>query len=168
MKLVINIKETKTAIKEVDVYRKKKYEGKDVRFTNVNLLKLNEILTESLFYKNDLFINSETLWELMQEIGDSGIHNYHGLTSEDIVTALSQITEAYALLEVELERHAIITTTLSHFEEPLMIIIKIGSGLYSNPNANINKIITIYAKRDIEEYIKKRMPKKILFYNNKK
>ena len=46
MKLVINIKETETAIKEVDAFRTKKYVNKDVRFTNIHLKKLNEKYVE--------------------------------------------------------------------------------------------------------------------------
>ena len=163
MKLVINIKETKTAIKEVDVYRKKKYEGKDVRFTNVNLLKLNEILSEPLFYKNDVFINSETLWELMQDLGGSGKHNYHDLTAEDIITALKSIAAPYAVIDNQINRYAIITTTLSHFNEPLMIVIEIGGGLFSNSDANINKIVTIYPRNNVDSMLENLTNKKLYY-----
>ena len=72
MKIVINVKEREKAIKEVDVFRKKKYDNKDIRFSNTELKKLNEKMRVNLFNKNDIFISSETLWELMQEVGESG------------------------------------------------------------------------------------------------
>ena len=127
MKTVINVKKREEAIKNVGVFRKKKYENKDIRFTNVNLLEINKLIDKQLFYKNDLFINSETLWELTQPIGESGKHNYHELTPEDIVDSLNSITNPYALFETKLCRYAIITTTLSHFGEPLMAIIEVGA-----------------------------------------
>ena len=138
MKTVINVKKREEAIKNVGVFRKKKYENKDIRFTNVNLLEINKLIDKQLFYKNDLFINSETLWELTQPIGESGKHNYHELTPEDIVDALNSITNPYALFETKLCRYAIITTTLSHFGEPLMAIIEVGASIILNSQANIN------------------------------
>ena len=163
MKLIINIKETENAIKEVDIYKKKKYVNKDVRFTNVNLLQINKLLEEALFSKNDLFINSETLWELMQDIGGFGSHNYHGLTAEDIVTALNSITEPYAIIDNQTNRYAIITTTLSHFDEPLMIVVEVGGGFFSNLHANINKIVTIYPRNNIDSMLEKLTNKKLYY-----
>ena len=163
MKTIINIKEKESAIENVDVFRKKKYENKDIRFSNTDLKKLNEKIRLNLFNKNDLFISSETLWELMQDEGGSGSHNYHGLTAEDIVTALNSITDPFAIIDNKTNRYAIITTTLSHFDEPLMIVIEIGSGLVINKNANINKIVTMYPRSDVETMIEKIIGKKIYY-----
>lgn len=82
------------------------------------MLEINKLIDKQLFYKNDLFINSETLWELTQPIGESGKHNYHELTPEDIVDSLNSITNPYALFETKHSRYAIVTTTLSHYNEP--------------------------------------------------
>ena len=157
MKLVINIKETETAIKEVDAFRIKKYVNKDVRFTNIHLKKLNEKIRRNIFKKNDAYINSETLWDSMQEQGGSDVHNYHELTAEDIVSALSSIAEPYAVLKAKHERYSVITETTTHFGNNLFFIIEIGSGLSSNKNKNINKIVTMHAIGDdsIEKELKK-------------
>lgn len=163
MKTVINIKERENAIKDVDAFRKKKYEGKDVRFTNVNLLAINKLIDRQIFRKNDLFINSETLWELTQPIGCSGTHNYHELTPGDIVDALNSITDPYALFETKRRRYAIITTTMSHFEEPLMAIIEVGASLILNSQANINKVVTIYPKSNVDIMLNGLDKKDVLF-----
>lgn len=170
MKTVINVKEREKAIKEVDVFRKKKYDNKDIRFSNTELKKLNEKMRVNLFNKNDIFISSETLWELMQEIGESGkMHNYHGLTPEDIVDALNSMIDPYAIFETKYARYAIVTTTITHFKEQLMVIIEVGSGVYLDVNANINKIITMYPKRNVDIMLNGLDKKDILFIvNNKK
>ena len=131
--------------------------NKDVRFTNVHLKKLNEKLRKYIFKKNDAYINSETLWDSMQEQGGSGVHNYHELIAEDIVSALSSIAEPYAVLKAKHERYSVITETTTHFGNNLFFIIEIGSGLSSNKNKNINKIVTMHAigGDSIEKELKK-------------
>ena len=168
MKTIINVKEKESAIENVDVFRKKKYENKDIRFINVNLLEINKLLDKQIFYKNDLYINSETLWELMQDVGDGGKHNYHGLTAEDIVDALNSIADPYALFETKFSRYAIITITISHFREPLMAIIEVGAGLYLDINVNINKIVTMYPKRNVDIMLNGLDKKDILFVKTNK
>ena len=44
-----------------------------------------------------------------------------------------------------------------------MIVIETNSGLIVNNNANINKIVTIYPKSDIDNYLSKLKNKDILF-----
>jgi hypothetical protein len=150
MKIIINVKENESAISQIDEFKKKKYIGKDIRFTNVDMIVLNETISKPIFYKNDLFISSETLWEIMQPLGEANKHNYHELTAKDIVEALNSINKPYALFETKNSRYAIVTTTMSHFNEPLLFIIEVGSGLYANFEANINKIVTIYPKSNVD------------------
>ena len=162
-KVVINVKDTENAIEAVEAFKKKKYEGKDIRFTNVNMISLNEKFRKKLFSKNDLFIDSTALWEMMQDIGGEGAHHFHGFSSKDIIDALVAISEPYAIIEVEYERHAVITTAITHFNEQIMIIIKIGSRIYSQANANINKLITMYPKSDVDKTLSKIDKKSILY-----
>ena len=167
MKIVINVKEKETAINTIDEFRKKKYVGKDIRFINVNMVNLNKTLSKPIFDKNDLFIGSETLWEIMQPLGESNKHNYHELSAEDIVDALNSINTPYAVFETKNSRYAIVTTTISHFSEPLLFIIEIGSGLHANIDANINKVVTIYPKSNIDIMLKGLNPKDKLFVKTK-
>ncbi len=161
----INIK-SKKALKQVEQFKKKNYTPVDIRLQNVNLKTLNKIIMFDLFDKNDLFINSTTLWELMQPIGDSGSHNYHGLLPEDILDALNSLETPNYILKVKQDRYAIIPVTISSYNEPLMVIVEIGGALIKNKNANINRVVTIYPKSDIEDMVNKMKTEDILF--NKK
>ena len=167
MNKIINIKNKKEAIKSLTLYKEKQYVLTDIRFINVHLREINKLLESDIFDKNDLFINTISLWELMQPIGDKGGHNYHDLSPEDIVDALSSITEPYCILKTEISQYAILSTTISHFGEPLMVIIEVGAGLDRNINANINKLITMFPKRDIDKSLEHKDQKDILYIKPK-
>ena len=167
MNRIINIQNKKEAVESLQKFKEKKYVLVDVRFINVHLREINVLLEQDIFSKNDLFINSVSLWELMQPLGDKGSHNYHDLTPEDIVDALSSITEPYCILKTEYSQYAILSTTLSHFDEPLMVIIEVGSGLDKNINANINKLVTMFPKSDIDRTIKNMDKRNVLYVDPK-
>lgn len=162
MNKIINIK-SKKAIKEINAFKEKRYSLVDIKFENVHLRDINKLLSDELFDKNDLYINSVTLWELMQPIGSAGTHNYHNLTPNDIFEAINSISKPACVLKVKRDRYAIIPVTISSFNEPLMVVIEIGGELINKQNANINKIVTIYPKSDIDAYLLKVNPKNILF-----
>ena len=162
MNKIINIK-TNKAIKEIRAFKEKEYASCDVKFTNVHLKELNKILKIELFSKNDVYVNATTLFELMQPSGKSGVHNYHDLTPEDIFNALNNLLEPECVLKVKKERYAVVPTYVSSLNEPLMVIIELNSGLIVNKNANINKIVTIYPKSNLEEYLEKIQEKEILY-----
>lgn len=162
MNKVINIK-TKKAIKEIREFKIKKYTPVDVKFENIHLRELNKLTSVELFDKNDLYINSYTLWELMQPIGSSGAHNYHELKAEDIFNALNNLINPQCVFKVKSERIAIIPVFVSSFDEPLMVVVEIGSGLIKNKKANINKVVTMYPKSNLEEYLEKMNSTDILY-----
>ena len=167
MNRIINILNKKEAVESLTDYKNKKYVLADVRFENVHLREINKLLEHDIFSKNDLYINTISLWELMQPLGEKGGHNYHDLSPEDIVDALSSITEPYCILKTEISQYAILSTTLSHFGEPLMVIIEVGAGLDKSINANINKLVTMFPKGDIERTIKNMNVKNLLYLNPK-
>ena len=167
MKRTINIANREKAIENLKDYKEKKYVLTDVKFLNVHLREINKLLEFDIFVKNDLFINTISLWELMQPLGDKGGHNYHDLSPENIVDALSSITEPYCILKTEISQYAILSTTISHFGEPLMVIIEVGAGLDKNINANINKLVTMFPKRDIDKSLEHKDPKDILYKSPK-
>ena len=167
MNKTINIANREKAIEDLQNYKEKQYVLTDIRFINVHLREINKLLESDIFDKNDLFINTISLWELMQPIGDKGGHNYHDLSPKDIVDALSSITEPYCILKTEISQYAILSTTISHFGEPLMVIIEVGAGLDRNINANVNKLITMFPKGDIERTIKNMDVKNLLYLKPK-
>ena len=165
MNKIINIK-TKKSIDDIAEFKDNDFAPCDIRFTNIHLKELNKILKIELFSKNDLYVNSTTLHDLMQPKGKSDAHNYHNLKPEDIFNALNNLLEPECVLKVKKERYAVIPTYISSLNEPLMVIIELHSGLIVNKKANVNKIVTIYPKSDLEEYLEKFDEKEILYKKN--
>ena len=160
---IVNIQNKKEAVELLQLFKEKKYVLADVKFENVHLREINKLLEKNIFSKNDLYINTISLWELMQPLGNKGGHNYHDLSPKDIVDALSSITEPYCVLKTEISQYAILSTSISHFGEPLMVIIEVGAGLDKNINANINKLVTMFPKGDIERTVKNMDIKNLLY-----
>ena len=76
MNTVINIY-AKKAKNYLEVFKEKEYEV-DVKFENIHLKKLNTLVKEEMFSKNDLFAGGKTLFDLMQLEKGKDQHNYHG------------------------------------------------------------------------------------------
>ena len=99
----------------------------------------------------------------MQPIGNAGSHNYHELMPEDIFNALNNLLDPQCVIKVKNERYAVIPAYISSFNEPLMVITELNSGLIINKNANVNKIVTIYPKSNLSDYLEKLDEKEILY-----
>ena len=164
---IINIK-SKDALEEVTQFKEKKYVKCDVRFENVNLRDINSLIEINLFAKNDVFVNSDTLWSLMQEDDEKDSHTHHGLTPVDILDAFNNIIRPYCIFKSKYGRIAVILSCLSHYGEPLMAIIEIGVGLIDDMDANINKLVTMYPRRDVDIFIDTIEPKRLLYVNRVK
>ena len=65
------------------------------------------------------------------------------------------------------ERIAIIPVFISSFDESLMVVVEIGSGLIKNKKANINKVVTMYPKSNLEDYLEKMNSTDILYKTKK-
>ena len=163
MNTIINIysKKAKTYIKE---FKEKEYQI-DVRFKNVHLLSLNEIIGFHLFIKNDLFVGGKTLYDLMQPEKGKDQHNFHGLIPEDILEALKNIKTPYSIFESDDGRISIVSSIISHFGHPLAVIIELNAGLKGNTEANVNKLVTMFPVGDIEEFMSKKTVKEIYYLN---
>ena len=161
---IINIK-SDDALEQLTQFKNKKYVMCDVRLENVHLTRISELIGHPLFLKNDLFANSNTLWSLMQDDKENDSHNHHGLTPEDILDALNNIRDPYCVFISKYERIAIVLSCLSHYGEPLMAIIEVGADLIQEKNANINKLVTMYPKRDADVFIDTIDPKRLLYVN---
>ena len=158
----INIQNKKEALFELQRLKEKQYEY-DVKFTNVHLREINALVNMNLFSKNDLFVESNTLWDLMQPLGNSRKHHFHELSPEDILESLNSITTPYCVLKNDKGRIEIISSIQSHFGVQTIVVIELNSGLVVNSNANVNKMVTMIPKRNAEKYIKKFPIKQILY-----
>ena len=168
MKKTINIKNIEEAEVLLNAYKKKKYSPIDIRLTNTHLKKINDYIHIDLFSKNDLFVNSDTLYDIMQPIGGKRRHNYHGLTPIELVEVFYNLVDPYCLYITDLGRLGIISTITSESGFPLISIIEIGAGLIGNVKANINKMVTLYPKDNLKRYLKSRKVVKVLYINEKK
>ena len=164
---IINIKSDE-ALEQLIQFKNKKYVMCDIRLENVNLRKTNEFIRNNLFSKNDLFVNSHTLWSLMNEDedkSDNETHTHHPLTPTDILDALNNMQNPYCVFKTKFGRISIVVSCLSHYGEPLMAIIEVGTGLIEDMDANINKLITMYPFSRINKVIEKLESKELLYLN---
>ena len=106
----INIQNKKETLFELQRLKEKQYDY-DVKFTNVHLREINALVNMNLFSKNDLFVESNTLWDLMQPLGNSRKHHFHELSPEDILESLNSITTPYCVLKNDKGRIEIISPT---------------------------------------------------------
>ena len=141
----INIGNEKATIRVLTIMQSnKKPENYDIRIHNSHIMKLNEVIGKKVFKKDALYIGSETLWEIMQDVGGRGKHHYHGLTPQDVYNALNSLKESNEISLSYDGRYLIVTVATIHDGANLAIIVAPNSSLIKNYNANIIKIITIY------------------------
>ena len=167
MKRIINIKNRTEAENTLIRLKNKKYVGVDVRFSSVHLIRINDFIHKNIFKKNDLFANSETLWEIMQPVGGKGIHNYHGLTAKEIIDVLNSLTNPYCVYNAKNDRYGIVSLIIGECGEPLIVIIEVGAGTIEDKDANINKLVTMYPKDNINDLLSKMDSKDVLYYKQK-
>ncbi len=160
----INIQNKKEANASLQMLKEKQYNC-DIKFTNVHLRKLNKLIKANLFLKNDMFVETGTLWDLMQPLGDSRKHHFHELTPQDILETLQNIIAPYCVLENEEGRIEILSSINSHFGVPLIVVIELNSGLKNKQSANVNKMVTMFPKRNAELYISKFKIDKVYYLN---
>ena len=163
MHRILNIGNKKYAINDLHTYKSNEYVPFDIKITNAHIKDINELTGINLFCKDSLYINSRTLWEIMQPIGGKGNHNYHGLTEDDVYLALESIHNPYAIISSKNNRYSIISIGVSHFNEQLIVVIEKNASLITNAKANVNKVVTIYPKDNIKSYIKAKKKKELLY-----
>lgn len=163
MNIIINLAEKESAINQLTLFRENNYVPFDVRIENSHIKELNDLTGMNLFTKTSLYVDSKTLHELMEPIGGIGSHHFHGLTPEDIYMSLSSIKNPRCVFIDKKERYAFISIELSHFDHPLMLIVEKNAGLQANANARINKVVTIYPKDHLDEFIANIDERKVLY-----
>ena len=166
MNVVINLADKESVIEQLNKLMEKEYVPFDIEISNSHIIELNKKTGIRLFSKNSLYISSTTVHDLMQPQGESGSHNYHGLLAEDIYLALKSVKNPKYVYITKYGRYAIVSVELSHYNVPLMLVIEKGAGIQNDINASVNKVITIYPKNYIDDYIAK-LDKRLLLYENK-
>ena len=118
MKTIINIRNVKQTLQLLNKIKNKKFRSIDIEIINVHLLSINDLARKKIFKNNTLYVNSDTLYELMLPIGVKGSHNSHELVPDDILMMLTNFDNPYCVLEGKNKRYMIVSTKLSHFNEP--------------------------------------------------
>ncbi len=164
MKKFINIKDTKNALKDLEEFRSKRY-STIVKLKNVNLKRINEIIEFTLFRKNDLYVDSDTLFDLMQPKGGRGKHNYHNISPKLFLSAINDLAKPICVLDDGHDKYAIVLMTKYENRDPLLSVIETGCRLDNDLDANINKLVTMYPKEKINNYLSRVKPNKIIYLN---
>ena len=151
----INIGDKVKAINDINQFSLKNYQAIDIEFFNVHLIELNDICKNKLFDKTKLYVRSSTLWELMQPEGEIGKHHFHGLSAEDIYDCIKELADPLCIYSSYNERIVIVTSKENARQEKMILVIEKHSSLENNRDANINKLITVYPKKNIENVILK-------------
>ena len=146
----INITDQEETFDLLFKLKEKKCYDLEVRFKNVDLIKLNKLVKGKPFRKNDLYVNATTLFEIMQPLGSQGRHHYHDLKPEEIHNVLITLQNSKKVIPSIDDRYVVLTTVIASCGHPLIAIIDTHSPLMNDRNANINKLVTLYPK-DIEE-----------------
>ena len=147
-------------------YKEKIFNGTIIRFSNTKLKRLNNLIGKNIFYKNDLFVDATTLYDLMQPEGERGTrHNFHGLQPETIWIVLNQLNSPVCVLNEGINRYAIVLLAKDKDGVPLLTVIQTGCRLGDEESANINKLVTMFRKEKILNFIKSFDIKDIIYLN---
>lgn len=145
---IINIKNRKEALEALLRFKKREKKGIEIKLINIHLCKINELINGKIFFKNDLYVSGETLYDIMQPVGGRGKHNHHGLKEETILAVLNSASHPIGLYEIN-NRYIIATVVVNDTNENIVLVVEKNASLRNNRDANINKLITIYPRRNI-------------------
>ena len=119
---IINLGKRELAIKAITEIKQNNYVPFDVEIRNSHITELNKIIGKKVFKTNSLYVGSQTLWEIMQEIGGKGKHHHHGLSSIDVYNALSTIRFSKEI-NISYDNRYLIVTLATTFENVNIAII---------------------------------------------
>ena len=143
----LNLGNEKLTINSLETLKTNKTIQHDIRITNSHITNLNSVLNKKVFKKDALYIDSETLWEIMQPIGNKGKHNFHNLAPINIYDALVTMKLSKEI-EVSYDNRYLIVALATVFDDVNLVVIVTPIGnLRDNSKAIVNRIITIYPKK---------------------
>ncbi len=144
MNKVLNLGNKEYALKLLGKIKNNNYVPFDLRVTNAHLPALNKIIGRNIFRKDVLYVNTQTLWEIMQPIGGRGKHHYHQLSPQEILDALKDIKNSKDVNESYDGRYLIITLVMHQNDAPIAIILEPHGQLKENVGVDVARVITMY------------------------
>ena len=142
--VILNIGDKESCLQTLIQFKENKYVPFYVRITNSNIRELNNVIGRKVFKKDALYINSLSLWEIMQPIGEKGKHHHHGLAPEEVYNALSRIQYSKEVYTSYEDRYIVITDVVVTDEVRLVVIVTPNETLVKENIDNVVVIITIY------------------------
>ena len=139
----INIGKKDSAIELLKQVKENDYVSFDVKLLNLHLKRLNMILGKNVIKNNSAYVNLQTLWEIMQDIGTKGQHHFHGLTPENVYEALRTLKDSKDVRISYDSRYVIISLAKFGNNTPIAVIIE-PNGYIKKINNTAVKIVTIY------------------------
>lgn len=116
----------------------------EVKIINTHITEINKILGRKVFKRDALYINSESLWEIMQPVGGKGRHHYHGLSPENVFETLATIRFSKNVTVSYDDRYLILTLATIFDEINIAVVVTPKGYSMDSKIKNINRIITIY------------------------
>lgn len=144
MKNIINIGNCENAVSQLTKIRDKKYSFKNIEITNVHLLKLNKVCGYRAFKKDNLIVDSDTLWEIMRPVGGRKKHHFHGLLPTEVYEALLKLCKSKDIFESYNDRFKIITIALTSKLERIVVIIEVTKNPLGYTKRGTNRLVTMF------------------------
>ena len=149
-----NIQKRRETLSLLYLVKTKQYPNLVVRFKNTNLCLINELVGKTIFYKNDIFVDAITLYEIMQPVGGKGKkHNYHGLNPETILDGLRNINVPLCILNDGKSKYSIIIPTKDENGNQLLVVIETACQI-NGGDSNVNKLVTVFPKEKVFKYLR--------------
>lgn len=143
METTINIGKRREAIRILKDFKINHYENRPIEITNIHLENINNIFGRKIIFRNNCFVESQTLWELMQPLGNKKTHNSHNLSPTEIFEALFNVKKPLEVVESYFGRYVILTIAIEQNGHKLGVVVE-PETYHTVLNKTVNKIITIH------------------------
>ena len=151
---IINIGNKKEAVEFLNQI-KEKWVDSEYKVTNLGLTNLNKYCRTMIFHQEIAYINHSTLIDAMKSTGGRGRHNYHGLTPNEIVEALASLKAQRSVYSSKKNSDdvIIVSSIIAECGYPIIVIIELNASLKNTNITTINKIKSVYPKRNFVSFI---------------
>lgn len=140
----INLAEREESIKAINIIKDEKRNPRFIRVLNTHIKELNRVIGRNVFKKDAVYINSETLWEIMQPVGGEGIHHHHGLTPEDVYNSLSRLRYSKQVMPSYDNRVVAVTDVIVNDYLRLFVVISPKTSVVTENLLSIVSVVTIF------------------------